>query len=86
MNKNVYFGDCLVNVLEKLGNPNKEYHKGGYLYLNYFELGLDIVIENKDYSVKKMVVCANNLNMPDFCFHDRCSFELLITRTVEIKP
>ena len=46
MCKRVYFGQSMAEVLEKLGNPNKEYHKGDRLFLNYFELGIDIQIEN----------------------------------------
>ncbi len=67
-------------MLERLGNPNKEYHRGSVLYLNYFELGIDLMIENQDFSVKKIIIHANDLAMPDFCFYDRCSFELVISR------
>ena len=44
MHKRVYFGQTLTNVLERLGNPNKEYHKGEQIFLNYFELGLDVMV------------------------------------------
>ena len=67
-------------MLEKLGNPNKEFHKGSALYLNYFELGIDVMIENQDFSVKKIIVHSNDLMMPDFGFYDRCSFELMLSR------
>lgn len=85
MRKQIYFGQSLAEVLTKLGNPNKEFHKGNLLYLNYFELGVDIMIENQDFSVKKIILHSNDLVMPDFCFYDRCSFELVLTRNVEAK-
>ena len=44
MSKRVLFGQTLTNVLDVLGNPNKEYHKGEQIFLNYFELGLDVMI------------------------------------------
>lgn len=58
---------------------------GSALYLNYFELGVDIMIENQDFSVKKIIVHSNKLEMPDFCFYDRCSFELLLSKQIEAK-
>lgn len=42
MVKEVRYGQSLVSVIGTLGNPNKEFFKDEYLYLNYFELGLDI--------------------------------------------
>ena len=37
----------MMEVLDTLGNPNKEYHKvqTNCVFLNYFELGLDVMIE-----------------------------------------
>lgn len=58
MSKSVYFGQSLTDVLEKLGNPNKEYHKTDRHFLNYFELGLDVVIV--DSNVSKLILHANN--------------------------
>jgi hypothetical protein len=78
MHKRIYFGQPLPEVLDKLGPPNKEYHKIAQhcLFLNYFELGLDILIETQDFSVKKLILHANNPVAPDFCFYDRCFFEM----------
>jgi len=81
----VNLGQNITGVLERLGNPNKEYHKGDVVCLNYFELGVDIIIQNQDYSVSKIIAHANNVNMPDFCFYDRCFFELLLVKNVEMK-
>jgi len=36
----------MISVLNTLGNPNKEYYKNEKLFLNYFELGIDIEIES----------------------------------------
>lgn len=80
MFKKIQFGMPLMEVLQRLGNPNKEYYSGSKLFLNYLELGLDILIENVDWTVKKFILHANNTQMPDFCFYDRCSFELLLSR------
>ena len=51
MSKNIYFGQSLIEVLERLGNPNKEYIKNEKQFLNYLELGIDILIDNVDNSV-----------------------------------
>jgi hypothetical protein len=32
----------MIEVLNILGNPNKEFQKSEKIYLNYFELGIDI--------------------------------------------
>jgi hypothetical protein len=42
----VYFGDHLLDVLRILGNPNKEYFKENSQFLNYLEIGLDIMISS----------------------------------------
>lgn len=52
------------------------------MFLNYLELGVDILIDNVDWSVKKFILHANNSQMPDFCFYDRCCFELLLSKQV----
>ena len=83
MQKRVYFGQSLTDLLDKLGNPNKEYHKGDQLFLNYFELGLDVMIQTQDFTIKKIILHANNPEMPDFCFYDRCCFELKLKKTQE---
>lgn len=78
LQKRIFFGQPMPEVLDTLGTPNKEYHKVGQncLFLNYFELGIDVMIETQDYSVKKLVVHCNNPLMHDFCFYDRCYFEM----------
>ena len=78
MEKRVFFGQALAEILDKLGPPNKEYHcvASNCLFLNYFELGVDILIETQDYSLKKIILHSNNPVMNDFCFYDRCCFEM----------
>ena len=80
MSKKIGFGMPLVEVIQKLGNPNKEYYSNKKLFLNYLELGLDIMIDHLDYSVKKLILHANNTQMPDFCFYDRCMFEMVLKK------
>ena len=80
MLKRVSFGQTLTNVLDKLGNPNKEYHKGEQIFLNYFELGLDVMISAQDNTVTKLILHANNPEVPHFCFYERCFFELTLEK------
>lgn len=71
----VLFGDHKMDVLRILGNPNKEYYKDDSLFLNYLELGIDIMI-GIDYRVTKFILQTNNPYHPHFCFYSRCFFEL----------
>ena len=71
-------------VLETLGNPNKEYHRGQLLFLNYIELGVDIAIETTGHTVYKFVLHTNSPRMPNFCVYDRCNFELELKRVRRI--
>jgi len=45
MQKDIYFGLTMIELLDKFGNPNKEYHQGEHLVLNFFELGMDVIID-----------------------------------------
>ena len=81
--KKLYFGQSLTEVLEKFGNPNKQYFSKDKLFLNYLELGLDILICPNDFSVKKIIVHTNNTEMPDFGFYDRCPFQLKLKKRME---
>lgn len=80
MNKRISFGMPLAEVIQKLGNPNKEYFKDSQLFLNYLELGLDILFEHSHNSVQKFILHTNQTKMPDFCFYDRCAFELVLPK------
>ena len=40
------------------------------------------VIFDQDSGVKKLVMHCNNPKMPNFCFYDRCYFELILTKKV----
>lgn len=41
----ILFGDHLMDVVRILGNPNKEFHNEGKLFLNYLELGFDLMVD-----------------------------------------
>ena len=60
MHKRIGFGMPLTEVIQRLGNPNKEYYSGNKLFLNYLELGLDLMFDNRDFSVKKLIMHANS--------------------------
>jgi hypothetical protein len=72
-----------MDVLRLLGNPNKEFYKDQNLFLNYLELGFDIMI-GADYLVKKFILHTNFPEHPYFGFHNRCFYELAIP--TEQKP
>ena len=59
-----------------LGNPNKHFYRNDALFLNYLELGFDLMISPTDYTVKKFILHTNNPNDPNFTFHNRCFYEL----------
>lgn len=71
----VLFGYHKMDVLRILGNSNKEYYKGSHLFLNYLELGMDVMIDS-DCKVIKFILHTNHVYHPHFCFYNRCSFEL----------
>lgn len=62
-------------MVKELGNPNKEYHKDDALFLNYLELGIDIMI-SKNYLVQKLILHTNNPSHPHFGFYNRCHYQL----------
>jgi hypothetical protein len=70
----VFLGDHQMDALRILGNPNKEYHRDGKLLLNYLELGLDVEI--RDCTVSKLIMHTNFPYHPNFCFYNRCNFEI----------
>jgi hypothetical protein len=55
----VLLGDHKMDVLRILGNPNKEYYKEDSLFLNYLELGMDILI-GPHYRVTKIILHTNH--------------------------
>ena len=55
----ILFGDHLMDILRILGNPNKEYYKGNALFLNYLDLGVDVMLTGEDYRVKKFILHTN---------------------------
>eukprot|EP00347_Sterkiella_histriomuscorum_P009332 403341615 len=75
----ILFGDHLMDILRLLGNPNKEYHHEGFLFLNYLNLGMDLKIDST-YRLQKFILHTNQIHHPYFGFHDRCYFELFIDK------
>lgn len=80
MSKRVTFGQTLGSVLQLLGNPNKEFYRADCLVLNYLELGIDLVFDSTSSSLTKISLNSNNPKMPDFCFSERCFFEMKISK------
>lgn len=80
MNKQVKFGDHLMSVLQTLGNPHKEYFKAQKLFLNYLELGIDVMFEHQELVVTKIVVHLNQPKQSDFCFYDRVDCHLTLEK------
>ena len=72
--KKVNIGDSLINCLQVLGNPNKDFYTEKRFYCNYFERGLDLVFEN-DF-LTKIILHTNQFADTNFAFYDRCFFEL----------
>ena len=66
-----------MDVLRLLGNPNKEFYKDEGLFLNYLELGIDMMI-GKDYTLKKIILHTNFPTHPFFGFHNKCFYELKV--------
>ena len=69
----VLLGDHKMDVLRILGNPNKEYYKADTLYLNFLEIGIDVVM-GSDYRVSKLILHTNMAFHPHFCFYSRCFY------------
>lgn len=69
------FGDHKMDILRILGNANKEYYQDENLFLNYTELGFDIMIA-PDNRVSKFILHTNFPYHPHFGFYDRCFYEL----------
>lgn len=72
----VLFGDHMMDVLRNMGNPNKDYYHEDSLFLNYLELGLDIMI-GSDYLVKKIILHTNFPYHPHFGFYNRCLYDII---------
>ena len=72
--KKVNIGDSLINCLQVLGNPNKDFYTEKRFYCNYFERGLDLVFEND--LLAKIILHTNQFADTNFAFYDRCFFEL----------
>lgn len=81
----ILFGDHKMDVLRILGNPNKEFFKGDSLFLNYLDLGLDVMIAN-DFKVAKFILHTNYPYHPNFCFYSRCFYELALKDKETITP
>lgn len=75
------FGDHKMDILRILGNPNKEYYQDENLFLNYIELGFDIMIAT-DNRVAKFILHTNYPYHPHFGFYDRCFYELDVNMSI----
>lgn len=50
------------------------YNKSQYFMLNYFDLGIDIMVDRLNYKVQKIIIHNNNYISPNFLFYNRCNF------------
>lgn len=74
-----------MDVLRLLGNPSKEYHHDGSLFLNYLDLGIDLMI-NSEFTLRKIILHTNFVVHPHFGFHNRCFFELDLSSALRQDP
>jgi len=66
----------LIDALQILGNPNKEFYKREVVVLNYFNRGFDLVVDHKNSIVQKIILHTNSAEHPYFTFYDRCHFKI----------
>ena len=80
LEREINFGDNLLDILRKLGNPNKEFQrskstsKHALHFLNYLELGIDLGFSEDEQKLKKIILRSNHISDPIFSFYDRCNF------------
>lgn len=80
LQRTVEFGEHMIDVIRKLGNPTKERPRPGAAnkqplhFLNYCELGLDLGFTEDSHRLSKVILRANQLADPIFGFYDRCNF------------
>ena len=88
------FGQQVSDVVQKLGNPNKEHSSvqqnedsDRCYFLNYLEFGFDLAFSAKDHLLKKIMLRCNQLVDPNFGFYDRCHFSIPVAdKGVDINP
>jgi hypothetical protein len=91
LQRDVEFGDHMMDVLRKLGNPNKERSREGtagkpsLLFLNYLEFGLDLGFSEESQRLVKIIMRTNQITDPIFGFYDRCFFQLPLHSDEESK-
>lgn len=83
LHKSIKFGQSLLSVLQSFGNPNKEYYRGKALFLNYLELGIDVMFESGDFTVKKLIIHLSNSKLPNFCFYDKLQCILSVSKELK---
>ena len=84
--KRVEIGNHMEKILDQLKNPQKIYENVGSpadaknnnqkreLILNYFEYGIDVVIDGNTNICTKFIIYTNMTNHPLFRDYDRCLF------------
>ena len=89
----VHFGQHISDVLQSLGNPNKEHcsssqsDSDGCYFLNYLEFGFDLAFAARDHTLKKIILRCNQLSDPNFGFYGRCNFSICDeNKDVDITP
>ena len=88
--KNVNFkiGDNIEKILSLMKNPNYVYNKrineddNLYLsYYNYFEYGIDLVVDNNNNFLKKIIFHTNYFYDNKFGIYEKCNFLIEIPET-----
>ena len=88
INITISLNETLVDLLDKLQNPNYIHSKNinennsnnneiNCFYVNYFDYGIDFVIEaENDDKIKKIILHSNNPFDSKFGIYEKCNFKL----------
>jgi len=87
-NVNLKIGDNIEKILNMMKNPNYVYNKkineddNLYLsYYNYFEYGIDLVVDNNSNILKKIIFHTNYFYDNKFGIYEKCNFLIEIPET-----
>ena len=88
-NITIELNESLVDVLEKMNNPNYIYPKKinenntnelddvDCCYVNYFDYGIDLLIDaNNNDKIKKIILHSNNPLDTKFGIYEKCNFQI----------
>ena len=65
---------------DELGNnPNHDY------FLNYYKHGIDMLIDGKTHTLKKLILHTNFPGHDDFSLYRKCQFQLEVPTETELK-